>query len=208
MIDLNSVLSGNRLLPVLIIERVEDTAPLCEAILEGGLGAIEITLRTPTALACIAEAAKRFPELNVGAGTVTTPEQVALVKDSGATFGVSPGTTTALRNAVVEIGLPFLPGGSSPSEFMANAEAGFHVQKFFPAESSGGCRFLKSLISPFPHLSFCPTGGINQENANTYLSLPNVIAVGGSWFVSPDRIERQEWRVISRDIREIIERIP
>lgn len=208
MIELNSLFSGNRLIPVVIIERVEDTAPLCEAILEGGLDVVEITLRTQTALACIAEAAKRFPELSVGAGTVTSSEQVASAKDSGATFGVSPGTTPALREAVTQIGLPFLPGGSSPSEFMANAEAGFHIQKFFPAELSGGCRFLKSLTSPFPHLSFCPTGGINQENANDYLSLPNVIAIGGSWFVSPDRIERQEWRVISRDIKEIVERTP
>lgn len=208
MTKLNSLLSSNRLIPVVIIERVEDTAPLCEAILEGGLDVVEITLRTQAALDSIAEAAKRFPKLSVGAGTVTTPEQVALAKDSGATFGVSPGTTPALREAIVKIRLPFLPGGSSPSEFMANAEAGFHIQKFFPAEASGGCRYLKSLASPFPHLSFCPTGGINQKNANDYLSLPNVIAIGGSWFVSPDRIEKQEWQAISRDIREIIEQLP
>ena len=207
MMDMNSLLSGNRLLPVVIIDHVEDTVPLCEAILEGGLGTVEFTLRTPTALACIAEATKRFPDLSVGAGTVTTPEQAVRAKESGAVFGVSPGTTAALRDAVVEMEFPFLPGGSTPSEFMANSEAGFDIQKFFPAEVSGGCGFLSSLTSPFPQLSFCPTGGINQENANTYLSLPNVIAIGGSWFVGPERIQNKEWSVISRDIREIIKKL-
>lgn len=207
MSDIQTILSANKIIPVLVLHQLEDTVPLCEAILEGGLNAIEITLRTEVALSCIAEAAKRFPQLTVGAGTLMTPDHVRMAIDSGAGFGVSPGITEKLRSAVLRHGLPFLPGGASVSEFMKNADAGFFIQKFFPAEQSGGSHFLKSIASPLQDLSFCPTGGINGENAKDYLSLPNVIAIGGSWFVSPERIKRREWGDVSRDIRAFIKQI-
>ncbi len=201
MSALRTILSENRLIPVLVIERPEDTAPMCEAILAGGLRVVEITLRTPAALDCISGAVKRFPDLAVGAGTVTTPEQVMQVVDAGAAFGVSPGTTDALREAVSQHELPFLPGGSTPSEFLGNADAGFMLQKFFPAETSGGAALLKSLVSPLPDISFCPTGGLHAGNVGDYLSLPNVIAAGGSWFVAADKIRQRDWPGITNAVR-------
>ncbi len=204
MKNIRDILSANSVIPVVVLERVEDTAPLCEALLEGGIRAIEITLRTAAAAACIGEAARSFPDMTVGAGTVMTADQVAMVKDLGADFGVSPGATAALLEAVDDHGLAFLPGGATVSEFMTNAAAGYSVQKFFPAEPSGGSAFLKSIASPLADLSFCPTGGVNRGNAETYLSLPNVLAVGGSWFVSAERIERGAWADISADARDLV----
>ena len=205
MSDIKNILSGIRVVPVVALERVEYTKPLCTALLEGGITVIEITLRTEKALDCIAEAAASFPEMTVGAGTLLTQSQVAAAMDSGAAFGVSPGMTETLCNAVHKLEFPFLPGGSSVSEFMANREAGFTIQKFFPAEPAGGVNFLKSLLSPLQQISFCPTGGINLENALSYLSLPNVIAIGGSWFVGPERIKKGKWADITRDSRKIIQ---
>ncbi len=143
----------------------------------------------------------------VGAGTLLIQDQVTAAMDSGAVFGVSPGMTDALCNAVHKANFPFLPGGSSVSEFMTNHEAGFSIQKFFPAESSGGIHFLKSLLSPLSRITFCPTGGINQTNALSYLSLPNVIAVGGSWFVDIERIKNRDWAKISHDSRKFLDMI-
>lgn len=204
MRDLKTILSKNKIVPVVVLQRLSDTIPLCEAILEGGLDTVEITLRTDVAMPCMEEAAKRFPQMAIGAGTILNADQIMQAKNSGAAYGVSPGMTDVLRDAVLESDLPFLPGGSTVSEFMTNAEAGFSIQKFFPAEQSGGVGFLKSIASPLPHLSFCPTGGINQEDMVSYLSLPNVIAIGGSWFISPDRVENQEWSAIADDVRGIV----
>lgn len=202
MTDIRDILTANPIVPVVVLDRAEDTAPLCEALMAGGVTAIEITLRTHAAMNCITEAAKRFPDIAVGAGTVMTEAQVAEVRDRGAVFGVSPGATPALLDAVDRHGLPFLPGGATVSEFMRNADAGYHVQKFFPAEPSGGAAFLKSLASPLPDLSFCPTGGVNLDNLEDYLGLANVIAVGGSWFVNPDLIAAGDWAGITAGARE------
>jgi len=204
MDDIRDILSANRVVPVVVLDRVQDTAPLCEALLQGGIHAIEVTLRTEAAMAAIGEAAKRFPDMIVGAGTLLNANQITQVMDLGARFGVSPGSTPALLEAVSTKGLPFLPGGSSVSEFMALAEARFPVQKFFPAGAAGGPAFLKSLASPLADISFCPTGGINAENAEDYLALPNVIAVGGSWFVSVDRIRNGAWSNITNDAKNIV----
>ena len=204
MDDIRDILSANRVVPVVVLDRVQDTAPLCEALLQGGIHAIEVTLRTEAAMAAIGEAAKRFPDMIVGAGTLLNANQITQVMDLGARFGVSPGSTPALLEAVSTKGLPFLPGGSSVSEFMALAEARFSVQKFFPAGAAGGPAFLKSLASPLADISFCPTGGINADNAEDYLALPNVIAVGGSWFVSADRIQNGAWSNITNDAKNIV----
>lgn len=206
MSDIRDILSANRVVPVVVLDRVEDTAPLCEALLAGGIGAIEITLRTDAAMAAIGEAAARFGDMIVGAGTLLEAGQVARVVDLGARFGVSPGSTPGLLNAARDKGLPFLPGGATVSEFMSLAEAGFAVQKFFPAGPAGGPAFLKSAASPLGDIAFCPTGGVNADNAADYLALPNVIAVGGSWFVGAERIRRGAWDQITADAKAIVER--
>ena len=206
MDDIRDILNSNPIVPVVILDRVEDTAPLCEALLQGGIQAIEITLRTEAAMAAIGEAARRFPDMTVGAGTLLNADQVKQVMDLGAKFGVSPGSTPALLDAVSTNEFPFLPGGSTMSEFMALAEASFVVQKFFPAGPAGGPAFLRSVASPMADISFYPTGGINADNAADYLSLPNVIAVGGSWFVSADRIRNGGWAQITNDTRDIVKR--
>ena len=206
MNNIRDILNANRVVPVVVLDRVEDTAPLCEALLQGGIQAIEVTLRSEAAMAAIGEAARRFPDMIVGAGTLLDADHVTQVMDLGAQFGVSPGSTPALLDAVSTKGLPFLPGGSSVSEFMALAEARFAVQKFFPAGPAGGPAFLKSVASPLANISFCPTGGVNADNAADYLALPNVIAVGGSWFVSADRIRNGAWAEITNDAKDIVTR--
>ena len=206
MNDIRDILNANRVVPVVDLDRVEDTAPLCEALLQGGIQVIEVTLRSEAAMAAIGEAARRFPDMIVGAGTLLDADHVTQVMDLGAQFGVSPGSTPALLDAVSTKGLPFLPGGSSVSEFMALAEARFAVQKFFPAGPAGGPAFLKSVASPLANISFCPTGGVNADNAADYLALPNVIAVGGSWFVSADRIRNGAWAEITNDAKDIVTR--
>ena len=206
MDDIRDILNSNRVVPVVVLDRVEDTAPLCEALLQGGIQVIEVTLRSEAAMAAIGEAARRFPDMIVGAGTLLDADHVTQVMDLGAQFGVSPGSTPALLDAVSTKGLPFLPGGSSVSEFMALAEAHFAVQKFFPAGPAGGPAFLKSVASPLANISFCPTGGVNADNAADYLALPNVIAVGGSWFVSADRIRNGAWAEITNDAKDIVTR--
>ncbi len=206
MDDIRDILNANRVVPVVVLDRVEDTAPLCEALLQGGIQAIEVTLRSEAAMAAIGEAARRFPDMIVGAGTLLDADHVTQVMDLGAQFGVSPGSTPALLDAVSTKGLPFLPGGSSVSEFMALAEARFAVQKFFPAGPAGGPAFLQSVASPLANITFCPTGGVNADNAADYLALPNVIAVGGSWFVSADRIRNGAWAEITNDAKDIVTR--
>ncbi|MDP6895914.1 MAG: bifunctional 4-hydroxy-2-oxoglutarate aldolase/2-dehydro-3-deoxy-phosphogluconate aldolase [Rhodospirillales bacterium] len=206
MDDIRDILNANRVVPVVVLDRIEDTTPLCEALLQGGIQAIEVTLRSEAAMAAIGEAARRFPDMIVGAGTLLDADHVTQVMDLGAQFGVSPGSTPALLDAVSTKGLPFLPGGSSVSEFMALAEARFAVQKFFPAGPAGGPAFLKSVASPLANISFCPTGGVNADNAADYLALPNVIAVGGSWFVSADRIRNGAWAEITNDAKDIVTR--
>lgn len=206
MDDIRDILNANRVVPVVVLDRVEDTAPLCEALLQGGIQVIEVTLRSEAAMAAIGEAARRFPDMIVGAGTLLDADHVTQVMDLGAQFGVSPGSTPALLDAVSTKGLPFLPGGSSVSEFMVLAEARFAVQKFFPAGPAGGPAFLKSVASPLANISFCPTGGVNADNAADYLALPNVIAVGGSWFVSADRIRNGAWAEITNDAKDIVTR--
>ena len=206
MDDIRDILNANRVVPVVVLNRLQDTAPLCEALLQGGIQAIEVTLRTEAAMPAIGEAVRRFPNMIVGAGTLLSADQVTKVMDLGAKFGASPGSTPALLDAVSRNGFPFLPGGSSVSEFMVLAEAHFTVQKFFPAGPAGGPTFLKNVASPLTDISFCPTGGVNVDNAADYLALPNVIAVGGSWFVNADRIRNGNWTEITNDARDVVRR--
>jgi 2-dehydro-3-deoxyphosphogluconate aldolase/(4S)-4-hydroxy-2-oxoglutarate aldolase len=178
--------------PVLVIDDLAHAAPLARALVTGGLPALEVTLRTPCALDAI-RAMAEVPGGVVGAGTLLTPADVKAAKAAGATFGVSPGATPRLIAACEDEGLPLLPGAVTASEIMALLERGYTVQKFFPAEQSGGAAFLKSIGSPIPQVSFCPTGGIGLKNAPDYLGLTNILCVGGSWVAPRDAMAAGDW---------------
>lgn len=181
--------------PVLVIDDLAHAKPLAEALVKGGLPALEVTLRTPCALDAI-RAMSEVPGGVVGAGTLLTPADVKAAKNAGATFGVSPGATQRLLDACAEYELPLLPGAVTASEVMALLEMGYTVQKFFPAEQSGGAAFLKSIGSPIPQVSFCPTGGISLKNARDYLGLKNILCVGGSWVAPKDAMLAGNWEAI------------
>lgn len=182
--------------PVLVIDDLADARPLAEALVAGGLPALEVTLRTPVALDAI-RAMAEVPGGRVGAGTLLTPADVKAAKAAGATFGVSPGATERILDACAEHDLPLLPGAATASEIMALLEKGYTVQKFFPAEQSGGAAFLKSIGSPIPHVKFCPTGGISLKNARDYLSLSNILCVGGSWVAPKEAMAKGDWAAIT-----------
>jgi len=180
------------IVPVLVVDDVSAARPLAEALVAGGLPALEVTLRTPAALDVIAAMAQ-VPGGVVGAGTLLTRADVRAAKAAGATFGVSPGATDALLDAAEAEGLPLLPGAATASEAMRLFERGYSVMKFFPAEAAGGAKFLGSLASPLPGIRFCPTGGVSPENANAYLSLANVLCAGGSWVAPKDMVTAGDW---------------
>jgi 2-dehydro-3-deoxyphosphogluconate aldolase / (4S)-4-hydroxy-2-oxoglutarate aldolase len=178
--------------PVLVLDDAAHARPLAAALIAGGLPALEVTLRTPAALDAI-QAMSGVPGAVVGAGTLITPEDVRAAKAAGAVFGVSPGATDALLRACEAEGLPLLPGAATASEAMALLERGYDMQKFFPAEASGGIAALAALGGPLPQIGFCPTGGITAQNAPAYLALPNVVCVGGSWLAPRPLIEAMKW---------------
>jgi 2-dehydro-3-deoxyphosphogluconate aldolase/(4S)-4-hydroxy-2-oxoglutarate aldolase len=172
--------------PVVVVDDLDDAVPLAAALVRGGLPAIEVTLRTQPALAAIERIANEVPGAFVGAGTVTTAQQVDDALSAGARFLVSPGATPTLLDGLQASGIPFLPGTATASDVVALIERGITHAKLFPAEVVGGVKALKAFAGPFPHMRFCPTGGINATNAPDYLALPNVACVGGSWMVSGD----------------------
>ena len=182
--------------PVLVIDDLSHAKNLAEALVAGGLPALEVTLRTPVALDAIRIMAQ-VPGGHVGAGTLITQADVKAAKAAGATFGVSPGATDRILDACAEWDLPLLPGAATASEIMALLEKGYTVQKFFPAEQSGGAAFLKSIGSPIPQVKFCPTGGVSLKNARDYLSLPNILCVGGSWVAPKDAMTAGHWAAIT-----------
>jgi 2-dehydro-3-deoxyphosphogluconate aldolase/(4S)-4-hydroxy-2-oxoglutarate aldolase len=186
-----------RIIPVITIERAEDAVPLARALVAGGLPLIEITLRSEQAIDAIKAIAEGVPEAHVGAGTVREPGQGKRAVAAGARFIVSPGVTTQLLDAAHDWGVPYLPGAATASEIMNLAERGITFMKLFPAESIGGIRLLKSLAAPFRDLAFCPTGGVDSENAAAYLALPNVACIGGSWMVPQAAVSAHDWRSIS-----------
>ncbi|CRK74051.1 bifunctional 4-hydroxy-2-oxoglutarate aldolase/2-dehydro-3-deoxy-phosphogluconate aldolase [Nereida ignava] len=187
--------------PVLVIHDAAIARPLAEALVAGGLPALEVTLRTPAALDAIREMAK-VEGGTVGAGTLLTPTDVEAAKEAGAQFGVSPGATPKLLEACAISALPLLPGASTASEAMALLEIGYSVQKFFPAEANGGAPALKAIGAPLPQVSFCPTGGVTPENAPTYLGLSNTLCVGGSWVCPANLIAAKDWAAIEELARE------
>ncbi len=189
------------IVPVLVIEDAGNARSLAEALVAGGLPALEVTLRTPAAL----EAIRVMSEVaggHVGAGTLITPEDVRVAKAAGATFGVSPGATDALIAACEEEELPLLPGAATASEAMRLLERGYDMLKFFPAEASGGAPALKAIGAPLPQITFCPTGGVSPANVRAYLDLPNVLCAGGSWVAPQDKIASGDWTGIEGLARE------
>ena len=201
MADIRSILALGPVMPVIVIHDKDDAVPLAHALLEGGISTIEVTLRTEAAVSAMAEIVKHCPDMVVGAGTVVTAEQAKQVRDIGAVFAVSPGATDALIEGCQNVALDLLPGAASASEAMALAEKGFDVLKFFPAVPAGGAPFLKSLASPLPHLTFCPTGGITLETAPDFLGLPNVMCVGGSWIASASDIATKDFAKITANAK-------
>ena len=180
---IKSTLSISPVMPVLTINNIDNVEYLFEALINGNLKVVEITLRTDCALKAIEIVSKKFPSLKIGAGTVLSNEDLISVKNAGATFAVSPGSTIPLATHAIKMKFPLLPGVSNSSDIMNLINLDYKFFKFFPAQAAGGIEYLKSLSGPFPEIMFCPTGGINQENANKWLSQKNVICVGGSWII-------------------------
>ncbi|MFI1012698.1 bifunctional 4-hydroxy-2-oxoglutarate aldolase/2-dehydro-3-deoxy-phosphogluconate aldolase [Streptomyces sp. NPDC020965] len=191
---MTSVLDLAPVVPVVVIENAEDAVPLARALVAGGLPAIEVTLRTPAALDAIRAIAAEVPEAVVGAGTVISPDHVDAALSAGSRFLVSPGWTDGLLDSMLRSGVPFLPGVSTVSEVVNLLERGVNEMKFFPAEAAGGTAYLKSLAGPLPQARFCPTGGISLSSAPSYLALPNVGCVGGTWMLPADALAAKDWR--------------
>lgn len=187
------VLAFGPVIPVIVIERLEHAVPMARALVAGGIRVLEVTLRTPVALAAIEAIAREVPEAVVGAGTVRIAGDARAAFDAGARFAVSPGCTERVAAACRDAGLPLLPGAATASEVMHAAELGFDFLKFFPAAAAGGPALLKAWASPFADMTFCPTGGITAASAPDYLSLSNVAVVGGSWLTPADALAAHDW---------------
>ena len=196
--SLSSLLDVVPVLPVVVVDDVATAVPLARALADGGLPAVELTLRTPAALDAIRAIAAEVPEVLIGAGTVTTPEQAEAAAAAGARFLVSPGCTPRLLAGMRETGLPFLPGTATVSEVLAVLEAGLTEMKFFPAAVAGGTPYLKAVGGPLPQARFCPTGGITAATAPEYLALPNVGCVGGTWITPADAVASGDWERVAK----------
>ncbi len=202
MIDTLSLPGHGPVIPVIVLNRVEHAVPMAEALLEGGVKVLEVTLRTPVALKCIEAIAKAVPKAVLGAGTLRSAADVRAARDAGCWFGVSPGYTREIGAACRDVGLALLPGVATASEVMAATADGLTFLKFFPAVPAGGVAMLKALHGPFPDVTFCPTGGLTPDNAPQFLALPNVRVCGGSWLTPADAMEQGDWARITRLARE------
>ena len=192
------LLSVSPVVPVVVVEDEAQAAPLASALLRGGIAVVEVTLRTAAGLPAIRRIAEEVPQVLVGAGTVTTPQQAAEAAEAGARFLVTPGSPSRLLDAALDTGLPVLPGASTLTETMSLLERGLDTAKFFPAESAGGASYLRAVAGPLPEVMFCPTGGITPANAPDYLALANVGCVGGSWIAPADALRSGDWQRIER----------
>lgn len=198
LLDSSEVFASGPVVPVLVIENVEDAVPIANAMIEGGIKVLEVTLRTPAAIDVIREISENCPDAIVGAGTVTNAAQLKQVTEAGAKFAISPGLTSDLLDAGNEGSIALIPGIASISELMKGLDKGYTHFKFFPAEASGGVQSLKSIGGPFPDVRFCPTGGINPGNYKDYLSLSNVMCCGGSWLCPDAVVKEKRWQEITR----------
>jgi len=198
------VMQDAPVIPVIVLNDVAHAVPMARALVEGGIRMLEVTLRTPQALACIEAIAKAVPQAVVGAGTLRSKADAQAAANAGARFAVSPGYTSTLGAACRDLGLPLLPGVATGGEIMAAQEDGFTALKFFPALQAGGSAMLKAWSGPFFDVKFCPTGGISLQNALEFLALPNVLCVGGSWLVPADAMVQGDWARITTLAREAV----
>jgi 2-dehydro-3-deoxyphosphogluconate aldolase/(4S)-4-hydroxy-2-oxoglutarate aldolase len=195
--ELAALFAQATIIPVLTIERLEDAVPLAKALVAGGVRTLEITLRTPVAIESAKAIMAHVPDAVVGIGTILNADDLARAEGIGARFGISPGATPDLLKAAAASALPFAPGIATASELMLGLSHGFNLVKFFPAEQSGGIKALRALAGPFPDVRFCPTGGIGEANAASWLAEPNVVAVGGSWLCPAADIRSGNWAGIT-----------
>ncbi|MDH3631012.1 MAG: bifunctional 4-hydroxy-2-oxoglutarate aldolase/2-dehydro-3-deoxy-phosphogluconate aldolase [Gammaproteobacteria bacterium] len=205
---IDEILNQSPVVPVIVIDQLEQAVPLAQALVDGGLPVLEVTLRTDVAMQAIHEISQAVTGAIVGVGTVTRPEQFQQSIEAGARFAVSPGLTDTLLAASRTADLPFLPGVFSPSEVMRAHEHGFKALKLFPAQQAGGIGMLKAIHGPLPEMKFCPTGGIGAENFIDFLKLPNVACVGGSWVCPASAVQNQDWEQIAQlasDVRGALE---
>lgn len=191
------VLNASPVMPVMVIQNLDDAVPLAQALVAGGIRVLEITLRTPVALEAIKLISQQVPEAIVGAGTIINPEQLQAAEDVGAVFAISPGLTPTLLAAANKGNIALIPGIATLSELMQGMEYGLDHFKFFPAEAAGGVPMLKAIAGPIPQVTFCPTGGISPENYNSYLQLSNVGCVGGSWLAPGDVVKAKNWAKVT-----------
>lgn len=198
MTSIAEIMRASPVMPVLVLDRVEDAVPLAEALISGGISVLEVTMRTAAALDGVRAIRSALPEAIVGVGTITNIADLEAAREAGARFGVSPGTTPDLLAHARGWSFPFLPGVMTPSDVLRAVEAGFASMKLFPARQAGGVEMLKALGGPFPQVRFCPTGGIDAESASSYLALPNVVCVGGSWLAPPSLVAARNWAEIRR----------
>ena len=186
-----------KVIPILIFEDAAAAVPTADALIEGGLSVLEVTLRTDAAWDALAAIMDRHPQATIGVGTVLDEDQMARAKEVGAAFAVSPGFDPSLATRAKASDLFYLPGVATATEVMRARREGFRFMKFFPAEAAGGIALLKSFVSPFRDIAFCPTGGIGPANVADYLALPNVVCVGGSWVATANDIARNDWKSIT-----------
>ena len=202
--DALSLLEEFKLVPVLVINNAQTAIDLARCLQDGGIGALEITLRTPAALSALEAIANSVEGMLLGAGSIRQAGQFESVKNAGASFAVSPGATDTLVDAAKKLAMPFVPGAVTPNEMLALYEKGYTLQKFFPAELSGGVSLLKAVAAPIPELRFFPTGGINAALVTEYSKLPNVVSIGGSWFAPAELIAEKKFSQITKKAKEAL----
>ncbi|MFI3194750.1 MAG: bifunctional 4-hydroxy-2-oxoglutarate aldolase/2-dehydro-3-deoxy-phosphogluconate aldolase [Methylococcaceae bacterium] len=201
------VLNAGPVMPVMVIQDLENAVPLAKALVAGGIKVLEITLRTPIALEAIKLISENVKDAIVGAGTITTPEQLSAAEAAGAVFAISPGLTPKLLAAAQNSSIALIPGIASLSELMLGMEYGLDHFKFFPAEAAGGIPMLKAIAGPVPQVTFCPTGGISPENYLAYLALSNVACVGGSWLAPQDVVNAKNWAKVTELAKQAIDSV-
>ena len=204
-VQAEQILTQGPVVPVIVIQKLEDAVPLAKALIAGGIRVLEVTLRTPCAVDAIRKIAQEVPDAIVGAGTVINEQQLKDVTDAGAQFIISPGITENLLKAAVANNVPLIPGISTVSELMLGMSYGLKEFKFFPAEANGGVKALQAIAGPFAQVRFCPTGGITPNNYRDYLALKSVLCVGGSWLLPADAIANGEWDKITELAKQAIE---
>ncbi|MCX8617067.1 bifunctional 4-hydroxy-2-oxoglutarate aldolase/2-dehydro-3-deoxy-phosphogluconate aldolase [Gilliamella sp. B2923] len=198
------ILTMGPVVPVIVIERLEDAVPLAKALIAGGVKVLEVTLRTACALDAIKKIIEEVPEAVVGAGTVTTVEQLKQVTQAGVKFVITPGITDSILKEAVAGTVPVIPGIATISELLTAQEYGLTALKFFPAEINGGVAALKAFAGPCGYMKFCPTGGVNPKNYRDYLALDNVLCVGGTWFIPTDAIAQGDFAKITQLAKEAV----